>query len=275
MRSCCTLKNFLNLKICHLRVCSRRSSCAGYYSGIHLGRLWPEDGEVRWCSYNPVSHVRHKNQATVCVSCIICSVIIIQMLRAGSGAGWRTLLRLWWLTSSSTWVCWWCWWAPVSSCCSWCSGRSVTGTSGGVNECPSSVSGVSAVCSVPPGLSQSFLLKPQKPSSSSSASLTHYKVSFWMLSPFLLPLGAGRGQRRKRHSLCGRHFLWRWYQRNTFLRCVYFRNCCCLTPRGPVWGLVKVWKPSFSLDFIFCGVNCKFCNKCIQLNFIHSWKSAV
>lgn len=166
---------------------------------------------------------------------------MIQMLHVGSGVGWRTLPRLWSLTTSSTRGCCWWWWAPASSCFSWCSGRSVNAMSGGRTAWPSSASGVSAVCSVPPGLSFSFLLEPQKPACSSSASLTRYKVSFWVVSLLsCCHTDRAEGQRHKRHCLCGRNFLCRWNQNKMFLLCVYFLNCCCWTARDSVWSLVCV-----------------------------------
>lgn len=112
----------------------------------------------------------------MCVCGRFVLVIMIQMLRVGPGAGWRTLGRRWWLTSSLTLGCWRRWWAPASSCSSWCSWRFDTGTSGSGTAWLSSASGASAVCSVPLGLSFSFPPKPQKPSSSSSVLLTLYKV---------------------------------------------------------------------------------------------------
>lgn len=118
------------------------------------------------------------------------------MLCVGLGAGWLTLPRLWWHTTSWTWGFWRRWWALASSCCSWCSGRCVNTMTWGGTAWPSSVSGVSAACSAPPGFLRSFLLKPQKPSSSSSASLTPYKVSFRAVSLFLCPSQRAARQRQ-------------------------------------------------------------------------------
>lgn len=159
---------------------------------------------------------------------------MIQMLCVGPGAGWRRRIRLWWLTSSSTLGCWRRWRAPASSCFTWSSGRSGTGTSGGGTAWPSSASGGSAVCSVPPGFSLSFLLNPQKPSSSSSASLTRYKVSFWAVSPFLSPHWPSR---RAAHCLCGRDFLSRYWSQS---------QCSC---HGVVYKLLLFNSSTFSWEF--------------------------
>lgn len=184
---------------------------------------------------------------------------MIQMLCVGPGAGWRRRVRLWWLTSSSTLGCWRRWWAPASSCFTWSSGRSGTGTSGGGTAWPSSASGGSAVCSVPPGFSLSFLLNPQKPSSSSSASLTRYKVSFWEVSPFLFRrTGRAEGQ----HIVYVVEISWADIDLSPSVPAVgLFINSCCLTPQHSAESLknllLYVIYPRFNILTVN-WVNCKW-----------------